>query len=203
MTHRPFLPAVLGAVLALGLAGTAASGQFQSDGYKFLEAVRNGKNDDVTSMVEKPGSRIVDTRDRSTGEGALHIVVRRNDRAYLNYLLVHGADPNLRDDKGNSPLLLAVTVGQEAMIQPLLIAHADPNLANSSGETPLIRAVQRRDMQMARELIAGGANPDQRDVIAGLSAREYAHRDTRTPELAKLLDETPAKPKAAVSGPRL
>ncbi|WP_375382060.1 ankyrin repeat domain-containing protein [uncultured Sphingomonas sp.] len=199
MTNRAFLPAVL----ALALAGTAASAQFQSDGYKFLDAVRNGKNDDVTSMVEKPGSRIVDTRDRSTGEGALHIVVRRSDRAYLNYLLVHGADPNLRDDKGNSPLLLAVTMGQEAMIQPLLTARADPNLANSSGETPLIRAVQRHDMQMARELIAGGANPDQRDVIAGLSAREYAARDTRSPELSKLLNETPAKPKAAVAGPKL
>ena len=89
------------------------------------------------------------------------------------------------------------------MIQPLLNAHANPNLANSSGETPLIRAVQRRDMEMVRALVAGGANPDQRDVIAGLSAREYAKRDTRSPALARLLDETPAKPSAAVAGPML
>ena len=154
-------------------------------------------------MVEKPGSRIVDTRDRSTGEGALHIVVRRGDGPYLVYLLTHGADPDLRDDKGDSPLLLAAMLGQETMVRPLLAAHANPNLGNSNGETPLILAVQRRDTQMVRELVAGGANPDQRDVIAGLSAREYAQRDTRSPVLAKLLDDAPAKPKAGVAGPRL
>lgn len=197
--------AMFTAVMGLALVGSASVGsaQFQSDGYKFLDAVRNGKNDDVIHMVEAPGSRIVDTRDRTTGEAALHIVVRRSDMPYLTYLLAHGADPNLRDDKGVSPLLLAATVGQEEMIRPLLTAHANPNLANASGETPLIRAVQRRDLQMARGLIAGGANPDQRDVIAGLSARDYAHRDARSPALAKLLDETPAKPKAAVAGPKL
>ncbi|MGI4730395.1 MAG: ankyrin repeat domain-containing protein [Janthinobacterium lividum] len=201
MTRRTRLVAAL----AFGMIVTAApaSAQFQSDGYKFLDAVRNAKNDDVISAVEKPGSRIVDTRDRSTGEGALHIVVRRSDSAYLSYLLTHGADPNLRDDKGNSPLLLAATLGQETMIQPLLTAHANPNLANSSGETPLIIAVQRRDTQMVRQLVAAGANPDQRDVIAGLSAREYASRDTRSPFLAKLLDEAPARPKAGVAGPKL
>ncbi len=197
--------AIPSTILALMLAGTAAtaSAQFQSEGYKFLDAVRNAKNDDVIHMVEAPGSRIVDTRDRTTGEGALHIVVRRSDMAYLSYLLQHGADPNLRDDKGNSPLLLAVTLGQEAMIQPLLAAHANPNLSTSSGETPLIRAVQRRDTQMVRDLVTGGANPDQRDVIAGLSARDYAQRDSRSPALAKLLDQTPARPRAAVAGPKL
>lgn len=190
------------AALALTIAAPA-SAQFQSEGYKFLDAVRSAKNDDVTHMVEAPGSRIVDTRDRTNGEGALHIVIRRGDSTYLAYLLAHGADPNLRDDKGVAPLLLAVELGQEGMIQPLLTAHANPNLGNSSGETPLIRAVQRRDPQMVRELVAGGANPDQRDVIAGLSARDYAKSDTRSPVLAKLLDEAPAKPKASVAGPRL
>ena len=199
MTYRTFIPAAL----ALLLAGTAASAQFQSDGYKFLDAIRNGKNDDVIGMVEKPGSRIVDTRDRTSGEGALHIVVRRGDQSYLVYLLTHGADPDLRDDKGDSPLLLAAMLGQETMVRPLLAARANPNLGNASGETPLILAVQRRDTQMVRELVAGGANPDQRDVIAGLSAREYAQRDTRSPALAKLLDDAPAKPKAGVAGPKL
>lgn len=199
MTSRAFVPAAL----ALVLTATGASAQYQSEGYKFLDAVRNGKGDDVTSAVEKPGSRIVDTRDRTTGEGALHIVVRRGDTAYLRYLLGHGADPDLRDDKGNSPLLLAATLGQQAAVEPLLAAHANPNLGNSSGETPLIRAVQRRDLQMVRVLVAAGANPDQRDVIAGLSARDYAQRDVRSPALARLIDEAPAKPSKAVAGPRL
>ena len=200
MTVRAVRSALL---LALAALAAPAGAQFQSDSAKFLDAVRQSKGDDVIAMVEKPGSRIVDTRDAKNGEGALHIVVRRGDASYLAYLLGRGADPNLRDDKGQSPLLLAASLGQEGMVDPLLKAHANPNLANSGGETPLILAVQRRDLPMARALVAGGANPDQRDVIAGLSARDYAQRDARDPALARLLDETPAKPKAAVAGPKL
>ena len=187
---------------ALVVAAPVAAQQ-QSDGYKFLQAIRDAKNDDVIAMVEKPGSRIVDTRDLSSGEGALHIVVKRGDLPYANYLLQHGADPNLRDGQGNTPLLVAVTYGQIGLIPLLITAQANPNLGNAAGETPLIRAVQRRDLTMARELLNGGGNPDQPDRVAGLSARDYAKRDTRTPALTKLLEETPAKSRAAVAGPRL
>ena len=177
--------------------------QQQSKSYEFLQAVREAKNDDVIRMVETPGSRIVDTRDLSTGEGALHIVVKRGDLPYANYLLQHGADPNLRDDGGNTPLLVAVTYGQIGLIPLLITARANPNLGNTAGETPLIRAVQRRDLATARMLLDGGANPDQPDRVAGLSARDYAKRDTRTPAMAKLFEETPAKSRAAVAGPKL
>ncbi len=186
----------------LALAAPVAAQQ-QSKGYEFLQAVREAKNDDVIRMVEAPGSRIVDTRDLSSGEGAIHIVVKRGDLPYLNYLLQHGADPNLRDGQGNTPLLVAVTYGQIGLIPLLITARADPNLGNTAGETPLIRAVQRRDLTMARALLDGGANADQPDHVAGLSARDYAKRDTRTPAMAKLFEETPAKSKAAVAGPKL
>lgn len=189
------------ALLALA-AATPAVAQFQSDSTKFLENVRDAKNDEVTQAVEKPGSRIIDTKG-SNGEGALHIIVRRGDSAYLNYFLSHGADANIRDDHGTTPLLLAAETGQDGMVEPLLKAHANPNLANQGGETPLIVAVQHRDAAMIRVLLAHGANPNQRDIMAGLSARDYAARDTRSPMLVKLLDEKPDKPAGQVAGPRL
>lgn len=193
---------VLLAAVTLAAAAPAAAQQ-QSEGYKFLQAVRDAKNDDVIAMVEKPGSRIVDTRDVTNGDGAVHIVAKRGDLPYLNYLLQHGADPNLRDAGGNSPLMIAVTFGQVGLIPLLLAARANPNLGNTAGETPLIRAVQRRDVGTARVLVTGGANPDQPDRVAGLSARDYARRDARSPAMVKLFDEVKVKPKAAVAGPRL
>jgi hypothetical protein len=56
---------------------------------------------------------------------------------------------------------------------------------------------------MIRKLIASGADPDQSDHLQGLSAREYAHQDPRGSAAAKVIDETPKKAKAAVSGPKL
>ena len=188
---------------ALLSAAPALAQAVGSESHQFLEAVRDAKGEDVQRFVETPGSRIIDTRDVTSGEGALHIVAKRGDGTYLRYLLQHGADPNLRDGRGNTALMLAVTGNHGELIHDLVAAHANVNVANASGETPLIRAVQMRDLNMVRELLNAGANADQRDRLAGLSAREYAARDTRTPALLKIIDQKPEKPTVAVSGPKL
>ncbi|MET4897363.1 ankyrin repeat domain-containing protein [Sphingomonadaceae bacterium jetA1] len=198
MSLRP----LFAAMLLAGLAMPAGAQMMQSESYKFLQAVKDAKGNEVTDMLGRPGSNIINTRDVTTGEGALHIVIKRGDETYLRYLLQKGADPNMRDGRGNTPLLLAVAAGQPELIRILAAAKANPNLANAAGETPLIRAVQRHDIVMVRELLAAGGDPDQADNIAGLSAREYATQDTRNTAIAKLFAETPKKTRAAVAGPK-
>lgn len=195
MPRRLFLAALL-------LAAPVAA-QYQSDSYKFLQAVKDAKNDDVIAALNKPGQTVVNTKDRTTGEAALHITVKRGDIPYTTFLLQKGGDPNIRDGRNNTPLMLAVDTGQADVVPVLLQFKANPNLGNASGETPLIRAVQRRDLALVRVLLAAKSDPDQRDIIAGLSARDYAQRDTRAPAVTKLLADAPRQAKAAVSGPKL
>ena len=196
-------PRLLAAALLIPvIAATPATAQFQSKGYKFLQAVKDGKGQEVIDMLDTPGSTIINTRDQTSGEGALHIVVKRGDDLYLRYLLSRGADPNLRDGRGNTPLLLAVQFGQTGMIETLVAGRANPNLGNAGGETPLIRAVQRRDLAMVRALLAAKANPDQSDSVAGMSARDYAHADDRSPAVTKLIDEVPKGSARGVAGPK-
>lgn len=194
-----------GIALAAALLGTAipVQAQNQSEGYKFLQAVKDAKGTEVEKMLNVPGTTVLNTREVSTGEGALHIVVKRGDATYLRFLLAKGADPNIRDGRGNTPMLLAAGLGQIDLVDALIARKANVNLANASGETPLIRAVQRRDLSLARSLITAGADPDQADVIAGKSARDYALEDTRATAMAKLMQETPKKARRAVSGPGL
>lgn len=198
MSLRPLLAAALLSALAM----PAAAQMMQSESYKFLQAVREAKGNDVTNMLDRPGASIINTRDVTSGEGALHIVIKRGDETYLRFLLQKGADPNLRDGRGNTPLLLAVAGGQPDMIRILTAAKANPNIGNASGETPLIRAVQRHDIGMVRELLNAGADPDMADSVAGLSAREYASQDARNTAIAKLFADTPKKTRAAVAGPK-
>ncbi len=193
--------AIAGALFAGALPATA---QIKgSPGYEFLNAVRDDKGADVDKILAKPGSRIIDTQDVTTGETALHIVAKRNDSRYVSYLLAKGANPNLKDNAGNTPLLVAIDRGYAGLIPILLKGKANPNAIGEGGQTPLIKAVLRRDEEMVRALIDGGADPDRKDYLAGKSARDYANEDARSATLAKLFADVPVKTRRAVSGPTL
>ncbi|WP_255325678.1 ankyrin repeat domain-containing protein [Sphingobium sp. 15-1] len=205
MTGR--FPAWMGvgraAALALALLSpVAAQAQF-SDNYNFLKAVKDADGQKVTDLIQKPGSTVINSRDVTTGDTALHLVVARRDNTWLTFLLAKGANPNLTDNNGNTPLMDAVQARFEEGARSLLTYNAQVDKANGSGETPLIRAVQLRDVGLVRLLVAQGANPDKRDSIAGMSARDYAERDARTPGLVEALSaaKTKTAPKGPVQGP--
>lgn len=179
-----------------------AQAQF-SDSYNFLKAVRDRDGQKVTEIVSQPGTTLINTRDSSTGQTALHIVVARRDAVWVNFLLAKGAKPNLADNRGATPLMQAVQLRFLDGARLLLSAGAQVDQANEQGETPLIRAVQLRDLAMVRLLIANGANPDKADSMAGMTARDYAKRDGRTPALLAALDAAKVvKSPGEVQGPR-
>ncbi|MCP1470125.1 ankyrin repeat protein [Sphingobium sp. OAS761] len=185
------------------LTPVAAQAQF-SDNYNFLKAVKDRDGQKVTDLIQKPGSTVINSRDVTTGENALHLVVARRDDTWLTFLLSKGGNPNLTDNAGNTPLMDAVQGRFEEGVRTLLAYRAQVDKPNDSGETPLIRAVQLRDVGLVRLLVAQGADSDKRDAIAGMSARDYAARDSRTPGLSEALDAAKSnagKPSGPVQGP--
>lgn len=202
MMKKSYVSAILGSFALALLVPGPAQAQF-SDNYNFLKAVKDKDGQKVTDLIQKPGSTVINSRDVTTGENALHIIVARRDATWLTFLLAKDANPNLTDNDGNTPLMDAVQGRFEEGVRTLLAYKAQVDKANGSGETPLIRAVQLRDVGIVRLLVAQGANPDKRDSIAGMSARDYAQRDSRTPGLTEALDaaKSVAKPAGPVQGP--
>lgn len=191
-------PASLALILAgiLCLSGTAQA-QF-SDGYKFLDAVRKKDGNTVEQTLNQPGSTIINARDVTTGETAMHIVTVRRDLTWMRYMIAKGANVNARDSRGTTPLQAATNLGFSEGVELLVANGANVDVSNDSGETPLISAVHRRDTAMMRILLKAGADPDHADN-SGRSARDYAALDGRnSPLLAEI--ETNAKPKAGRAG---
>lgn len=184
------------ALLLAALAPGAAIAQY-SDSYNFLKAVRDKDGAKATTLVAKPGTTIIDTRDVSTGETALHIVVKRRDIQWLAFLLAKGARPDLRDAQGNTPLMVATQLGWSDGLSLLAQRRANVDLGNNLGETPLIRAVQNHDLTSVKLLLLAGADPNKRDSGSGLSARELAQRDPRAGTILRAIEDAKPKPKAA------
>lgn len=181
---------LIAAIAAIALLiPVAASAQF-SDSYNFLKAVRERDGDKATQLLNEPGSTIVNTKDITSGESALHIVTQRRDLTWLGFLLQRGANPDARDKNGLTPLMLATTLRFADGAEALLARKAKVDEANNSGETALIRAVQQRDLAMVRLLLKAGANPDKQDTIAGQSARDYAKGDFRNPQILDAITAT-------------
>ena len=186
------------------MAATPAMAQF-SESYNFLKSVRDADGAAATKVLEKTSNGIVNTRDYTNGETALHITVKRRDMTWTTFMLSRGANPNVKDSQGDTPLMAATRVGFVEGANLLIQQGAQVDLVNGNGETPLIVAAQTRNIPMIRILLTAGADPKKTDRIAGKSAIDYATGDPRSVAVLKVLQEAPvaAKPKPKIAGPGL
>lgn len=191
------------AIAAMALIAAPAAAQQFSDSYEFLKAVRGSDGAKLNKFLLDRSLRIVNSKDRGTGEGALHIVTQRSDALYLRALLqADDINPNLQDNRGNTALIVAIEQNWSEGVGILIKYRANVNLANNSGETPLIRAVQMHNVDIVRQLLDAKADPDRADYGSGKSARDYAEEGRRWPAIAKLIAETPkGGKKAGAVGP--
>lgn len=195
------------AMTAAGVAGglllsVPAGAQNKSESTEFLSAVRERDGTKATEMLRRPGTVIVNTREVTTGLGALHIVTERRDLTWLRFLLEKGASPDQTTKAGVTPLQIAANLGWVEGVKVLLDGGAQVDNRNTIGETALISAVHRRDAALVRALLDAGADPDRTDN-SGRSARDYAGLlgSTQIAQVISEASEAQAARRASTYGP--
>lgn len=178
------------ALLGFALASLAAPALSQATGYdgeNFVKAIHDQDNAKAIELLEK-NPLLVNTR-TINGDTALIFAIQNQDTDWTGYLLKKGADPNLAAGSGETPLIAATRQGFQQAAEWLLQMGAKVDGENKMGETPLIVAVQRRNVGLVKLYLSHGANPDKPDAAAGYSARDYAKRDSRNPELLRAIED--------------
>ncbi|KAJ8664338.1 hypothetical protein QAD02_006000 [Eretmocerus hayati] len=120
---------------------------------------------------------------------------KSNDCEIFEMLLSAGADLNLLDLYGASPLALAAYQGNLELMKLMIAAQADVNLARFIGSTPLYRAVSRKDRDVVQLLLENEADPnifeDNLGILSEAAHSSFQDRDldwaTRYYDTLKLL----------------
>ncbi len=90
-----------------------------------------------------------------------------SDIAVLRILFEHGANPNVKESKGNTPAMIAAGVGRFDIVYVLLDSGADYSLKNDRGYSLLDRIASKR-----KAFVSGSAQEkDLEKVIVWLSER--------------------------------
>jgi cytohesin len=85
------------------------------------------------------------------------------DAGVCRELLDKGADVNVTDEEGCTPLIWAVLAGSVEAVELFLARGADPNCKNSDGETPMHITALTGNLEIAKLLIDAGADVEAED----------------------------------------
>lgn len=89
---------------------------------------------------------------------AIHIAAAgTGSLAMTQHLLSHGANVNMADFQGWTPLMNAASCGRDAVIEALIGAGAAVDAVNTAGWTALSRAAARGHATSVQLLLAAGA----------------------------------------------
>jgi ankyrin repeat protein len=142
----------------------------------------------IKAAVEADPGR-VDAPDEE-GHPPLHRAVIDRYSSLLGWLLDRGADPNVRNARGETTLHVAAIFDRTPdrhILRTLIRRGADPNARREDGTAPLHVAAGYGDLATLEALLEGGADPRARssrgDTPLHLAATP---QPTRTPEDCRL-----------------
>ena len=129
-------------------------------------------------------------------ETALHHAAIEGDAASASLLLAHGANCDVKDAKGNTPLARATFWGHAPVCRLLIAVNADLHRRNHAAESPTYLAALRGHPECLQLLlhadmaVSGGGEAGVGGVCGGCAAREY--HDGYTPLHAAVISRSVA-----------
>lgn len=138
---------------------------------RLVDAVQARDHKAVRSLLEQH----VDVNEaQADGATALHWAAHWDDLETAEILIRAGANAEVANDYGITPLSLACTNRNAAMVERLLQAGADPNASQESGETVLMTCARTGNVKAVKLLLAHGADVNAKENRRNQTALMWA-----------------------------
>lgn len=115
---------------------------------ELIEATINGDTEEMKGLLDEGADP--NEQEEEYGSTALTTATDYDQIEAATLLLEYGADPNLADFSGYTPLMGAVFMENTEMIELLINAGADPNLENEEGMSAISQAEEYGYDEMAQ-----------------------------------------------------
>ena len=94
------------------------------------------------------------------GRAALHFAAGEGHHGIVKALVDRGADADVQDDRGYTPMMWAILGGFLPTVNTLLVAGADPTIRNNAGVTALHGAANTGHSDIVATLLQAGVGKD-------------------------------------------
>ena len=128
-----------------------------------MSATANNDVDGV-KFFSKAGALVINQRNKG-GATSLHIACREGNFEIAKTLIENGANVNIVDNEGWTPLMRASLAGNKEIVEILLKNGAKANLLNSLNESALIHATTSKCTKCIEQIIENGDLIRNMDIL--------------------------------------
>jgi hypothetical protein len=137
------------------IEGLYNSSTEQFAGISTLMSATANNDIDGVRFFSKAGASIINQRNKG-GATSLHIACREGNFEIVKILIDNGANVNIVDNEGWSPLMRASLAGKQDIVEILLKNGAKAQLLNSLNEGALVHATTSKCLECINQIIENG-----------------------------------------------
>jgi ankyrin len=164
-----------------------ASPQTSDPVTQFLRAAQSGNIPKVEEMLSDASLGVHVNVANSGGLSALHLAARKNLPDLCEFLLLKGADPGFKSNKGNTALHIGALAGHLTIVKQLVEHGCDINAKAQGSFTPLYMAAQENNLDVLKYLLSKKAD-ETITTEEGFTPLAVALQQQHAEIVAKLLE---------------